>query len=396
MRRRHLLLLGMIVACGGTASDATTSTFSVTTLATTTTTLPTTTTTLGPEQVVEVFVGHMTDASFQSEAELALETTFGDITVAGSGHSWLHGDDYRSVIEFAGMEQEEYISFGGIDYERDGNGPWISDERRASPFDTSSPEEGPPLDMIAMLKTIGDLEHQSTVEEEGVTLHRIGLPPGMPADPVAFGFAPDAPVEVDVVFWARDDGSPHRLEFLVVDSSDPDGTINTRLEMTFVAPEGPIEIIPPDDAWLRHHSEEWGYTIAYPSGWDAGQYRGDEFPETDYFLGLAGEEIDVFRTDLGSAQEVSLNASMSEFRSAAVSEGFEAGDTEEIEVAGLPGRMLITEGDDESGEPVVWIYAAAQTAPDTLFEFVMYGYGYDPDATRLLLLDFISTFELNG
>ena len=400
MSRRHLLVLvpAIAVACGGEAQvpEATPATSAPTTSMATTTTVPPTTTTLGPEEVVDAFHDQMIAPGLMAEAELVMEITLGDLTVEATGSSLFHDGNYYSVIDIAGQERHETIFVGGITYEREEDGPWISDERRASPFSSQAPGESPPPDPIALLKTIETLEHQSTVVEAGVTLHRIGLPPGTPVDPVAFGYASDYPVEIDMVFWAKEDGSPHRSHYVITDAGDPDGVITTKLEMTFVEPGGPIEISPPDDPWLRHHSDDLAYSIAHPRGWDVEAVREEASAPVDVYLGLDGDELDVYRTDLPTGEEVSLNALVDEFRSLVTSNGLDTAGTEEIEVADFPGRMLSYGGDDGAGGQVAGIYVVTQVSPTAIFEFILFGDTADSVANGLLMLDFLSTFEVDG
>lgn len=399
MRRRHLLVLvpAIAVACGGEAHvpEATPATSAPTTSMATTTTVPPTTTTLGPEEVVAAFHDQVTAPDFMAEAELVMEITLGDLTFEASGSSLFHGGDYYSVIDFAGQELHETISVGGVEYEREDDGPWISDERRASPFSPQAAGEPPPPDPIALLKTIEALEHQSTVVEAGVTVHRIGLPSGTLVDPVAFGYAPDYPVEIEMVFWANEDGSPHRFDYVITDAGDPDGVITTTLEMTFVEPEGPIEISPPDDPWLEHRSDDLSYSIAHPREWDVEELRDEPAGLLDVYLGLDGEELDIYRTDLPTGQEVSLNALVGEFRSLVTSDGLETAGTEETEIANLPGRLMTYGGDDGAGGQMIGIYAVTQVSPTAVFEFLLFTDAADPAASRELMLEFLSTFEVD-
>ncbi len=399
MRRRYLLVLVIVVACGGAelAEPTSTTASPTTTVATTTTTLPDTTTTLGPEQVLDQFTDNITNPDFQGEAEVTMEITLGGSTFQAAGRMLFHGDDYQSRIDIAGIQTTETIDVNGVEYERSDGGPWVSEERVTTPFEAPQvAEEGPPLDMIAMMKTIGELEHQSTVVEEGATVHRIGLPQGASVDPVAFGYAPEYPATIEVVFWAKADGNPHRFEFLIEDSSDPDAVIITDFILTFVEPKGPIEINAPEHSWLTYESDDFEYTIAHPRGWEVEEYRDDEFAAADLFFGLGGEELDVYRTELETAEQIALNSMVNEVRALVESDGLETIGTEEMEVAGLPGRLLTYGGDDGSGGDMMGIYVVTQVSPTAIFEFILITDGSDSEATRRLMLDFLATFEVMG
>lgn len=386
-------LLGSTGCSGGEVQEAeSTSTVAATTTrpTTTTTTEATTTTTLTAEGVLEVLVGTLTDPGFEGEAELSLEIRIGGITANATGSSRFQGDSSHVVLEIEGVQREETISVDGVGYERVDDGPWVSDE--GVDLLSQGADDTPDLDPMALLKAIAGSEYRGAEVENGTTIHRFEPPAGSAVDPAAFGYAPDSPVEVEGVFFARDDGSPHRLEFFVEDLSDPEGAVSFEFTLVFVEPEGPIVISAPRDVWLSHTSDDFGYTIAYPRGWEVGEYRGDDF-FADFFIGLHGDEFDVFRTDLPEPEQVLLNVWVDEFRSLLVSDGFEPGDMNEIEVSEQPGRMLSYTGRDETGAELLGIYVVTQTSESAVFEFILTT-GADQTAGEQLIGNFLTTFEL--
>jgi hypothetical protein len=393
-----VLLIGPALAgCdGGGSAVVTTTTDSTTTTTapTTTTTVATTTTTLSGQGVLDVFLGYITSPDFAGRADLAIDAAAGEVAFSASGTIEFVGENSHMIMEIPGLLSQEMISNHGVDYQRSAGGPWVTEDTSDDPF--AEPVEGQPvpledLEFLAALKTMGDLEHQGVVEQDGVTLHRIGLPEGTEADPLAFGFGPDDQVGLKLVFWATPTGLPYEMVMTIDDLSEGDFPLSMEFSIRFVETGIPIEISSPDNAWLKYISDDLGYTIAYPRGWEIETDR-DEWL-ADYFFGLQGEELNVFVTEIDPPEQVSLNAWLDSFRSSAVSEGdFTFGDAAEIDVVGLPGRTVTYTGGDEFG-PFSAVYVVVQTDLDVVYELIVFGDVTDEQATRDLADDFLSTFQ---
>ena len=394
-----VLLSGLALAgCdGGGSAVVTTTTDSTTTTTaptTTTTTVATTTTTLSDQGVLDVFLGYITSPDFAGRADLAIDAAVGEVAFSASGTIEFVGEDSHMIMEIPGLLSQEMISNHGVDYQRSAGGPWVTEDTSDDPF--AEPVEGQPvpledLEFLAALKTMGDLEHQGVVEQDGVTLHRIGLSEGTEADPLAFGFGPDDQVGLKLVFWATPTGLPHEMVMTIDDLSEGDFPLSMEFSIRFVETGIPIEISSPDNPWLKYISDDLGYTIAYPRGWEIETYR-DEWL-ADYFFGLQGEELNVLVTEIDPPERVSLNAWLDSFRSSAVSGGdFTFDDAAEIDVVGLPGRTVTYTGGDEFG-PFSAVYVVVQTDLDVVYELTVFGDVTDEQAIRDLADDFLSTFQ---
>jgi hypothetical protein len=182
MNKRAVLLLVStltVAACAGSGSGEaiSTTTETPTTTITTTTTIPTTTTTLGPQEVVDRFLELVTDPGFSGAAELELELIYLGTSFPGTGSLTFNGSDYHGVYDYEDLGVSETIHVGGVTFESDEGGPWISDEAKIDPFaeppagglDTEQPQ------LIAVLKTLGELTHLGTEIRDGIEVHRIGV-----------------------------------------------------------------------------------------------------------------------------------------------------------------------------------------------------------------------------
>jgi hypothetical protein len=344
--------------------------------------------------VLDVFLGYITSPDFAGRADLAIDAAVGEVAFSASGTIEFVGEDSHMIMEIPGLLSQEMISNHGVDYQRSAGGPWVTEDTSDDPF--AEPLEGEPvpledLEFLAALKTMGDLEHQGVVEQDGVTLHRIGLSEGTEADPLAFGFGPDDQVGLKLVFWATPTGLPHEMVMTIDDLSEGDFPLSMEFSIRFVETGIPIEISSPDNPWLKYISDDLGYTIAYPRGWEIETYR-DEWL-ADYFFGLQGEELNVLVTEIDPPERVSLNAWLDSFRSSAVSGGdFTFDDAAEIDVVGLPGRTVTYTGEDEFG-PFFAVYVVVQTDLDVVYELTVFGDVTDEQAIRDLADDFLSTFQ---
>jgi len=391
------LALSMAVilgACGGGETEASpTSIAATTSSAPTTTTTLATTTTLSDQEVLEVFLRLITSPSFMGRAEMVMDISAGPIAVTATGTIEFDGDDSYTVVEIPGLPIEESIDFAGSEYEKAGDGPWVRTDPVADPF--AEPDAGPEaavedIEFIAAMQTLGELEHQAVVEQDGLVLHRIGLPAGVEADPVGFGLDPENNT-LELVFLAAADGTPYEMSMVVVDSSDPDLTLTMDIEIRFTEIGTVVDIAAPDNPWLRHTSDDLSYSIAYPHGWDREEYREEALYAEDVFYGLNNEVLDLYVNFIDPPEPVSLNAWMSSFRTEVGAEpGITMGEAETFEVAGFPARLVSYTGEDEAGTFFA-IYAVSQTDPATVYEFIFFG-DSEPELGGLFD-DFVSTFQ---
>ena len=393
-----------LVGCGASGVTATTelvvsttgeSTSTSTSTSTTTTLQPTTTTTLDAQGVLNALTVSFAAPTFTARAELALEVDVGDILLTGSGNAEIAGESSYMLIALDGFPTEEIITFGGVDYERSNEGPWVVEMEADDPFADQGGEEAAPLEdleLVAFLKTLGELEHLGTVEEGDQLLHRIGLPQGRGADPVAFGYGPNDDVMVDMTMLATPTGRPHEIRLTIDDKTDPDTPFSMTMVWTFIETGSPVSLAPPDEVWLTHTAAESGYSIAHPQSWEINAAQSfDGYTENRYY-GLQGEELVVWANEIVPPGRVPLNDWLDGFRDLAVDDGFEVGTAVEYEVGALPARKVMYSGQDEHGT-FVGVYVVVQTDIETVFEFLLFGDTDREAEIDGLLADFLSTFD---
>lgn len=375
------------------ASTTTPATSTSTTLPpTTTTTQATTTTTLGDEEVVDRFVEYLSDPAFTARLEFDIEVSSGDFALSGSGHGEIEGEASHTVIEFPGEPAEESIHLAGRTYARTGEGPWVVDMAAADPFAEPSADSTPlaDLQLVAVLKTIGELEHQGTFQEDGLTFHRIGLPDGVDADPVAFGFGPDEGVGLRVSFSATSNGLPHQMLLAFDMLAEAEVPITVDSVWRFVEIGVPVSIEAPQAVWLSYISADAGYSIAHPESWEIEEIREGGGYTIDRFYGLEGEALNVVISEIDPPDQVTLNAWLDVFRSAIEADGGEVGEAESSEVGGFPARRMAFTASDALGR-YPGLYLVTQIDPGEVYEFVVVGSErVDPVS---LLDDFLTTFE---
>ena len=399
------VVLGLIVVgCGGgeggeelPAADSTTSTLAVTTTGpptTTSTVAPTTTTTLDDVGVLHSFIGYITDPTLTARADVLVEARSGDVVLTGEGYTEFAGSDGRFVLQIGDLPVHETLTLDDVDYERTGDGPWRVDVAASDPFapdraaDPGSSFED--LELAAFLQTLGDLEHRGTILEGGEKLHRIGLPDGQNPDPLAFGLDSVEPGDLEVSFLAMSSGLPYEMILDLVEATESEDDLSMTMSIRFVEFGVPLVIEPPDDVWLTHHSEA-EYSISHPENWDVENPTDSENPVDVIFLGLGGEELDIYVNEISPPGQVPLNGWLDTFRRGVEQEGGSSGEPTEFDLGGLPGRRMTFTNSDEFG-PYAGVYALVQTDPERVYEFLLFGDTGEEVAIQALLDDFLSTF----
>jgi hypothetical protein len=108
-------------------------------------------------------------------------------------------------------------------------------------------------------------------------------------------------------------------------------------EMTFSQLDAPQTIRAPEDAWTRFTSDRWGYSIAYPPGYDV-----DSDKDYDYFFGPGAAFYTGSRTNnRGFTLNVIANAEVESVKDYLDTRSVT---NDGITVGGLPARLLIASG----------------------------------------------------
>ncbi|HEX6222671.1 MAG TPA: hypothetical protein VF115_16405 [Acidimicrobiia bacterium] len=400
-----LILALFLVGCGASEltettepEASTTSEPTTTSTPTTTTTPPTTTTTLDATGVLNALLASFAAPTFSARADLAIEVSVGDVVLTGSGDAEIAGDSSYMRIALDGFPTEEIITVGGVDYESSDEGPWVVEMEAEDPFAEQTVQGAAPLEdlkLVAFLKTLGELEHLGTVEEGDQLLHRIGLPQGRGADPVAFGYEPDDDATVEMTMLATPTGLPHEIRLTIDDRTDSETPFTMTMVWTFTETGIPVSISQPDEVWLTHTASESGYSIAHPQSWEVDAAQSfDGYTENRYY-GLQGEELVVWANEIVPPGRVPLNDWLDGFRDLAVGDGFDVGNAVEYEVGVLPARKVTYTGQDEQGT-FVGVYVVVQTDTETVFEFLLFGDADREAEIDGLLSEFLSTFDPEG
>ncbi len=384
------LLLG---ACGSEATTSTSETTLTTIAPTTTVPPPTTTTTLGPGDIVKIFIGAISSPDFRGDADVTTELRADEIVITGTGRIAFDGGNSYAIMDFLGTTNET-LDIDGVKYTSRNGGPWVSDEVVGRPFGsapTATAAPGADLELAVWMQTVATLTHRGEVADGDLVLHRLE-PANGAMNPAALGFGDDENVTVEATFWARDDGQPHAIDLTIDDWSDPEITYTLSLRMEFTTPD-PEQVVEAPTEHLYRHSSDLGFTIGYPRNWDVVEERS-EFT-VDYFLGIQGDELHVYRNDLDKPGVESLNGWLDGLRMNWKRElGAEFGEAGEAMVNEGSARYMSFRYEDDDFGSVCGAYLVTQVTEDVVVDFIYYcGYSDDEDAALAKLLDLATTFS---
>jgi len=186
------------------------------------------------------------------------------------------GQHMLMVVTFPGLEPQETetITVNGSTYMREGE-IWI---RSAEAAGGATAGLNP---LEAQLQDPTQLELGGTEELDGERFHRLELTTEADIGPEAFGVTDASGFTADLVFLAEDDGTPAGMMVTASWLQEEKGVeIPVEFELRFRFRPGAVAIEAPEDAFERHVSEELGYSMAYPAGWEflhepqAGELKG--------------------------------------------------------------------------------------------------------------------------
>lgn len=385
----RLLLIATLTGCAGQAVspsiDAATS--------------PTESQSPSPSPDVDVagaFADIMGSPTFSVEAVISGSVEVGAVegAISGSLMAGVGGSHLLMEIALPGQASQatETISVGGKAYQREG-GLWF----------LSTDETTPDNSFTAALGDLESLSDAGIVELDGDRLHRLVPSQPLDLDPASFGFT-DPSVsgfEGGVEFLATQDGAPAGMIITAnweqdVNGEPEDGTMT--LEYAFSSVGGTVDVVPPDEVWLKFTSDTFGYQMAYPSTWDFQHIPADEeYSAADVFLapatiGPVQTEVDVYHyPDLEAG--VLPNAWF--FESGTVLEekwGTAPETSEPIEVNGIKAQLFSLHGVQDDGEDA-YFQEAAIFAGNVAWDVDWYSQPGKEAHDRELFLKMLSTFR---
>lgn len=242
-------------ACGGTAASVAPSVAP--------TTAPTPTPTPEPSvDVIGLVTRQLQDPAFAAHFDVSGSMQVATIDFDVTGTYDVDGEDYTSVVEASSptvTSLTETRAIDGVTYARQDDGEWLTQD------------DGAGLDF----GTFGlGLEDQGVETKDGRQLHRLTLKDPSALDPSVFGIDPSQ--ARDAVFGLELFTTPEgdlAIMAITLEATMLSGGAELPLElaMDFILdPDAPADVAAaPDDPWTVYHSEEYGYTIAIPDGWDA-------------------------------------------------------------------------------------------------------------------------------
>ncbi len=258
----------------------------------------------------------------------------GTIQFSMTGSSSFDGPDTkgRRTTTIGGVASTvETSRVAGTAYRRTGDGPWVKSDASAGGDINNE-----------LFENADSFRHDGTVTRNGQVVHELVASSESGFDPAAiFGDAEGiSNVEGSPSFFVTDDGTPVAATIdltwrQVVGEETLDGEMS--FEMTFSQLDAPQTIRAPEDAWTRFTSDRWGYSIAYPPGYDV-----DSDKDYDYFFGPGAAFYTGSRTNnRGFTLNVIANAEVESVKDYLDTRSVT---NDGITVGGLPARLLIASG----------------------------------------------------
>jgi hypothetical protein len=189
----------------------------------------------------------------------------------------VRGPDNRQSISVAipgAPQTSESITTGGISYAKS-KGVWL-----VKPAKPSGPAGG---DLASAMRSILDVTDVGIETRHGLALDHLEPRDGASIPMSAIGATSstgDGVVTFD--FYVEDDGTP---VIMAVEATwtQANGAKKTpaamAIDYTFSNVGGRIAIAPPDRVWATFTSKRFGYSIAYPSDWEAHSSAGKTKPD---------------------------------------------------------------------------------------------------------------------
>lgn len=229
---------------------------------------------------------------------LALEADFhGTYTRAGdrialSGTYATDPDGFAVSLGLAltGTRPSEQLYVAGRNYLRRGGEPWVVD-------DSTRVGSGLPL----MGETLGRASFETVGEDElaGEPVNRLASDDVvLPQVMQALGISDRTTQGMTGSFepLVTNDGALAGFDIAV---TIVEGAGAGRWDVSYVVQRvgDGVAVEPPAEPWLRHRSERFGYSVAYPPDWEVEERDEDQDAQTtefDLFRSPAGEEIQVY------------------------------------------------------------------------------------------------------
>lgn len=346
--------------------------------------------------VAAEFAEVMGSPTFSVEAVItgSIEVGQGEGAISGTLAAGGGGSHLVMEVALAGQASQltEIISVDGETYEREGD-LWFE----------SSDEATTDNSFTSVLGNLESLRDAGMVERDGDQLHRLVPARAANLDAASLGFT-DPSVsgfEADVEFFAAGDGTPAGLLISaaweqVVNGEPVDGTMT--LDYTFTSVGRPVDVVPPEEVWVKFTSEEFGYRMAYPSTWDFQHFPADgETLAADVFLAPA--TIEPVATEVNVYHYPELEAGILPnqwFRDSGLvleeAWGTSLETSEAIEVNGIEAQLFTLHGTQDDGNAAYFQEAAIFTG-DVAWDVDWYSAPGAETADRELLLKMLSTFR---
>ena len=224
------------------------------------------------------FLALLMSPGFAAEATITGQLTVDSASFPISGTSAFRGPDNRQSISVAipgAPQTSESITTGGVSYAKS-KGVWLV--KPAKP--AGAPAGG---DLPSAMRSILDVTDVGIETRHGQALHhleprdRASIPMSAIGATTSTG---DGVVTVD--FYVKDDGTP---VVMAIEASwtQVNGAATMAASMavdyTFSNVGGRIAIAPPEEVWATFTSKRFGYSIAYPSDWEAHPSAGKTKPD---------------------------------------------------------------------------------------------------------------------
>jgi hypothetical protein len=318
--------------------------------------------------------------------DLSGQATIGavQLTIAGSTtFSGLDSSDVTTTTISGVPSQVSHVQTGGKRYVKTGAGPWL-DDTSVAPANNLSKE----LARVAAVVTDSGVE-----SHRGTPAHKLLPPPGTTFDPAALGLAAAGAtgVQVSVVFYAKDDGTPVAV---TIDASWSQGSgastaaVAMNLDITLSQLGVPHVIRAPDDVWVYFKSKRFGFRFAHPGDYDYFKAKYyDEFTGPASQFVAAGRQAKFAGETLNSLTTFFIGLDKKDFHAKTVK-------NTATTLAGEKARFLSLSGTDSKKHKIV-LYEVVCLRGKYVYDIYWISYA-GSEATDLLTFQaLIATFRFS-
>jgi len=244
-----------------------------------------------PVDAAKAFLAKMQHGDLEAEAAISGEATVASTRLDISGSMTIHGADNHTTLTLASTTQET-LTVGGVTYERR-DGLWF-----VKPKPTAS---GGSSGLGSAIQQLLDVRDAGIVTRDGRELHHI-VPNGGSLPMSTIGM--DGTGTLTMEFYVDDDGTLRDMAMHV--EGTPAGStspMTMTIDFAFSRVGGPVVVGQPSEVWSSFTSKRYGYSIAYPTDWDA--EPSSKKTEPDRFISADDSGLFAYRYPTGGA---SLNA----------------------------------------------------------------------------------------